>query len=82
MLELNVPSYGLTGNFNFSLNMPTEYPNALVECLFMSSLPDEELLAAPATHRKIAEKIVAGLEDYLDKVAESKGLKTNKNKKK
>ena len=82
MLELEVPNYGLVGNFNFSLNMPTEYPNALVECLFMSSLPDEEILADPANHRKIAEKIVAGLEDYLDKVAESKGLKTNKKGKK
>ena len=74
MLELNVPCYGLTGNFNFSLNMPTEYPNALVECLFMSSLADEEMLADPATHKKIAEKVVAGLEDYLTQVAESKGL--------
>ena len=81
MLELNVPNYGLTGNFNFSLNAPTEYPNALVECLFMSSLPDEEMLADPATHKRIAEKVVAGLEDYLDKVAESKGIKTNKKKK-
>lgn len=80
MLELDVPNYGLTGNFNFSLNGPTEYPNALVECLFMSSLPDEEILADPANHRKIAEKIVAGLEEYLQKVAETTG-KTNKTKK-
>ena len=82
MLELNVPNYGLTGNFNFSLNAPTEYPNALVECLFMSSLPDEEILADPANHRKIAEKVVAGLEDYLNQVAESKGLVTKKKPKK
>ena len=82
MLSLGFENNGLTGNFNFSLNMPTEYPNALVECLFMSSLPDEELLADPATHRKIAEAVVSGLEDYLDKVAESKGLKTNKKGKK
>ena len=83
MLELDVPSFGLVGNFNFSLNAPTEYPNALVECLFMSSLPDEELLADPATPRRIAEKITAGLEDYLQQVAESKGIaKTNTKKKK
>ncbi len=81
MLELNVPSYGLTGNFNFSLNAPTEYPNALVECLFMSSLPDEEILADPANHRKIAEKIVAGLEDYLEQVSIATGRTTAKNKK-
>ena len=81
MLELNVPCYGLTGNFNFSLNAPTEYPNALVECLFMSSLPDEEMLADPATHRLIAEKVVAGLEEYLQNVAQSEGRVTNKKNK-
>ena len=82
MLELGYENYGLTGNFNFSLNMPTEYPNALVECLFMSSLPDEELLADPATHRKIAEKVVAGLEDYLQQVSASRpAAKTNGKKK-
>lgn len=73
MLELDVPCYGLTGNFNFSLNAPTEYPNALVECLFMSSLPEEEMLADPATHKRIAEKVVAGLEEYLQTVAEAIG---------
>lgn len=69
MLELEgVGNYGLTGNFNFSLNAPTEYPNALVECLFMSSLPDEEMLADPSYHKKIAQKVALGLEDYLKKV--------------
>ena len=82
MLELNVPRYGLTGNFNFSLNAPTEYPNALVECLFMSSLPDEEMLADPATHKLIAEKVVDGLEEYLQKVSEATGNGTAPNPKK
>lgn len=69
MLELDeVPNYGLTGNFNFALNSPTEYPNALVECLFMSSLPDEEKLADPAYRKTIAQKVALGLEDYLEKV--------------
>ena len=72
MLELGVPDFGLTGNFNFSLNAPTEYPNALVECLFMSSLPDEEMIADPATHKPIAEKVVAGLEEYLQNVKKSR----------
>ncbi|MDE5573248.1 MAG: N-acetylmuramoyl-L-alanine amidase, partial [Muribaculaceae bacterium] len=45
MLSLGLANFGLTGNFNFSLNGPTDYPNALVEVLFMSSLPEEELLA-------------------------------------
>ena len=72
MLELDVPNFGLTGNFNFSLNAPTEYPNALVECLFMSSLPDEEMLADPATPKRIAQKIVDGLEEYIKKVDKSR----------
>ena len=79
-LELDVPNFSLTGNFYFSLNAPTEYPNALVECLFMSSLPDEEMLADPETPKRIAEKITDGLEEYLQKVAESKGIKTDKKK--
>lgn len=82
MLELDVPRFGLVGNFNFSLNAPTEYPNALVECLFMSSLPDEEMIADPATPSRIAEKIVDGLEDYLQQVSESNGLTTSNTKKK
>lgn len=68
VLELGYKNYGLIGNFNFSLNAPTEYPNALLEGLFMSSLPEEEILADEANHKKIAQKVVIGLEDYLKKV--------------
>ncbi len=63
---------GLTGNFNISLNMPTEYPNALLEVLFMNSLVDEEMLCNPAHCKKIAAAIVAGLEDYLQQVKQDK----------
>lgn len=65
MLSLGLDNFGLTGNFNFSLNMPTEYPNALVEVLFMSSLPEEELLADADYRSKLAAKIVEGIENYL-----------------
>lgn len=65
MLSLGLADFGLTGNFNFSLNGPTEYPNALVEALFMSSLPEEELLADEAYRATLAAKIVEGLENYL-----------------
>ena len=80
MMELDVPNFGLVGNFNFSLNAPTEYPNALVECLFMSSLPDEEILADPATPTLIAAKITAGLEEYLHRVADKTGRLTTTKK--
>ena len=71
LLELDLKNFGLTGNFNFSLNSPTEYPNVLLEVLFMSSLPEEEKLADPEFRQKVAEKAVLGLEDYLNKVKES-----------
>ena len=72
MLELNLRNFGLTGNFNFSLNAPTEYPNLLLEALFMSSLPEEELLADPDYRQRIAEQAVKGIEDYLKLVKQSK----------
>ena len=71
MLSLGLANFGLTGNFNFSLNGPTDYPNALVEVLFMSSLPEEELLADPEYRGKLAAKIVEGLENYLNMVKKS-----------
>ena len=72
MLELGLRNFGLTGNFNFSLNAPTEYPNLLLEGLFMSSLPEEELLADPDFRQRIAEQAVKGIEDYLKLVKQSK----------
>lgn len=72
MLDLGVRNFGLTGNFNFSLNTPTEYPNLLLEALFMSSLPEEELLADPNFRQKIAQQAVRGIEDYLSLVKKSR----------
>lgn len=72
LLELGLKNFGLTGNFNFSLNAPTEYPNVLLEVLFMSSLPEEEKLADEKFRQQVAEKAVAGLEDYLELVRQSR----------
>lgn len=71
MLELKLRNFGLTGNFNFSLNAPTEYPTLLLEALFMSSLPEEEMLANPDFRQKIAQQAVKGIEDYLKLVKQS-----------
>lgn len=65
MLGMGLANFGLTGNFNFSLNGPTDYPNALVEVLFMSSLPEEEMLADPEIRKQLARHIVDGLLNYL-----------------
>ena len=67
LLDLGFKDFGLTGNFNFALNQPTEYPNALLEVLFMSSLPDEEKLLDPKWQRKIADAVVDGILEYVKK---------------
>ena len=61
----------MIGNFNFSLNSPTNYPSVLVETLFMSSLPDEEKITDPKFQKEIMTKVTEGLESYLKKVKAS-----------
>ena len=75
LLELGLKNFGLVGNFNFTMNAPTEYPNVLLEVLFMSSLVDEELLADTNFRKKVAKQVVLGLEDYLKKIKESERKK-------
>ena len=72
LVELGHKDFGVIGNFNFSLNSPTEYPNVLLEVLFMSSLPEEEKLADKEYHKKVAKQVVLALEDYLKEVKASK----------
>ncbi len=60
-----VDMFGLVGNFNFSLNAPTEYPAVLVETLFLSYQPDEEKLINPKFQQQMMKKVAAGIEDYL-----------------
>ncbi len=72
MLQLGLKEYGNIGSFNFMLNSPTEYPNALVETLFLSNPEEEELILDPAFQQKMADKILAGIKDFLKSVAEEK----------
>ncbi len=72
MLETGLPLFGLVGNFNFSLNGPTEFPNVLVEGMFMSNPEEEALLADPKFRQKVAEKIFDGLKDYLKQIERSR----------
>ena len=72
LVELGHKNFGVIGNFNFSLNSPTEYPNVLLEVLFMSSLPEEEKLADDEYRKKIAKQVVLALEDYLNDVKASR----------
>lgn len=65
MLELGLPEYGNTGGFNFMLNSPTEYPNALVEMLFISNPAEEDLILKQEFQQEIARKITDGIRDFL-----------------
>jgi N-acetylmuramoyl-L-alanine amidase len=65
ILELGLKEYGNTGSFNFMLNSPTEYPNALIETLFLSNLEEETKILDEGFQQQMAEKIVAGVKDFL-----------------
>ena len=66
MLELGLKEYGNTGSFNFMLNSPIEYPNALVETLFISNPEDEMKILDEGFQQQIADKIVLGIKDFLE----------------
>ena len=66
MLELSLKEYGNTGSFNFMLNSPTEYPNALVETLFLSNPEEEMKVLDPNFQQQMADKMVMGIKDFLD----------------
>jgi N-acetylmuramoyl-L-alanine amidase len=65
LLELPVSTTGNIGSFNFALSSPTEYPNVLVETLFISSPEDEANLLSDEFKHKMIDKIVDGLQDFL-----------------
>jgi len=65
MLELDLKDQGNNGSFNFMLNSPIEYPNALVETLFLSNPEDEMKILDEGFQQQIAEKILQGIQDFL-----------------
>lgn len=65
MLQLPLNEFGNVGNFNFSLNGPTEYPNCLVEVAFLSNKSDEKKILDPEFRQEVATKIIAGIENFL-----------------
>ena len=66
MLELGLMEYGNTGSFNFMLNSPIEYPNALVEMLFLSNPEEEMKILDENFQQQMADKIVLGIKDFLE----------------
>jgi N-acetylmuramoyl-L-alanine amidase len=65
MLDLGLNQFGMVGSFNFSLNAPTQLPNVLVETAFMSNPEDEMKLLDDNFRKSVAEKVVAGLEEFV-----------------
>ena len=66
VLKTGLMPFGNVGGFNFTLNAPTELPNVLVELAFMSHPEDEMKLLDDRFRREIAERIVEGVEDFLE----------------
>ncbi|MET3874910.1 N-acetylmuramoyl-L-alanine amidase [Chitinophaga sp. OAE865] len=65
LLQTGLYDFGNNPDFNFILNNPTEFPDALVETLFLSNPGDEEKVLDPAFQREIVTAIVEGVKDYL-----------------
>jgi len=65
MLELELNEFGNVGNFNFTPNAITDFPNCLVEVAFLSNEEDEKKILDPKFHKKVAEKIYSGIKDFL-----------------
>jgi N-acetylmuramoyl-L-alanine amidase len=68
MLTLGLKEYGNIGSFNFALNGPTDYPNALVEVAFLSNPADEKKILNPKFRKAVAQKIYLGIVDWLNEI--------------
>lgn len=65
MLKTGLSEFGNIGSFNFALNGPTEFPNALVEVAFLSNEDDEAKVRTSDFAKEVAERIADGIEDFL-----------------
>ncbi|MEC5147501.1 N-acetylmuramoyl-L-alanine amidase [Chitinophaga sp. 212800010-3] len=68
LLQTGLNDFGNNPDFNFILNNPTEFPDALIETLFLSNPGDEEKILNPSFQREIVNGIVSGLKDYLEEI--------------
>lgn len=65
LLQLDLAEFGNVGNFNFTLNAPTDFPNALAEIGFFSNTGDEKKIINPKFQHAAAKKIYKGIKDWL-----------------
>lgn len=71
MLQLDLAEFGNVGNFNFTLNAPTDFPNSLVEIGFLSNADDEKKILDLRFQKAVAKKIYKGIKDWLKQVRKS-----------
>jgi N-acetylmuramoyl-L-alanine amidase len=65
MLTLKLEEFGNVGNFNFTLNAPTDFPNALLEIAFLSNPEDEKKIMDPKFRLDVAKKVTLGIQDWI-----------------
>lgn len=65
MLDIKMNEFGNVGNFNFTLNGPTDFVNTLLEIGFLSNEKDEFKITDPLFPAKVAKQIVKGINDWL-----------------
>ncbi len=66
IVKTGLGSFGNVGSFNFALLGPTEIPSVLVETAFISHPEDEMKLLDDDFRKELAERIVDGIENFLD----------------
>ena len=65
MLAIGMEEYGNTGNFNFLLNQPTDFPSALLEIGFLSNRSEEKKILSPKFQALVAKQVYLGLVDFI-----------------
>jgi N-acetylmuramoyl-L-alanine amidase len=65
MLELKLNEFGNVGNFNFTLNQPTDFPNALLEIAFLSNADDEKKVIDTKFRQDVSLKVILAMQDWL-----------------
>lgn len=65
MIDIKMSEFGNVGNFNFTLNAPTDFVNTLLEIGFLSNVDDELRITDPRFPDKVAKQVAKGIEDWL-----------------
>ena len=68
MPELKLNEFGNVGNFNFTLNSPTDFINALLEVAFLSNETDERKITDTKFPPKLAIQVYKGIVDWLNEI--------------